>query len=95
MSITIYILFGLLFIFWLTSLYIIKNLLFKISVYEQWILKFKSDVQLTLEKMDNIDKSGLLSTSMNEQGIFQHDDDVGFIFKELKNVLEELNKISE
>jgi len=74
------------------SIILIVNLLKKIKVYEQWILEFKDDVEDTLEEMRNIDKRGVFATSMNEKGLFESDDEVGIIFKDIQDLIEKLNE---
>lgn len=71
---------------------IIKIQIEKNRVYEQWILDFKKSVETTLEEMKNIDKTGVFSTRINTEGIFEHDDQVGVIFKELEDLIEKLNQ---
>ena len=70
---------------------IIKRLLSKIETYEEWILEFKTDLVATLTKMRAIDKQGTFATSMNTEGTFESDDQVGQIFKELLDLIEKLN----
>mgnify|MGYP001172524219 CR=1 FL=1 len=70
---------------------IIKKLLFKNQTYENWILEFKTELITTLEKMREIDKQGTFATSMNTEGTFESDDQVGQIFKELLELIEKLN----
>lgn len=70
---------------------IIKRLLSKINIYEQWILEFREDLTSTFEKMRNIDKQGVFATSVNNDGLFESDDQVGQIFKELLDLIEKLN----
>jgi hypothetical protein len=74
------------------ALIVIRNLLKKIAVYEQWILEFKQEVNDTLSAMREIDKQGVFSTSVNEKGVFESDDLVGQLFKELITVMEKLNE---
>jgi len=70
---------------------LIRNLLKKISIYEQWILEFKQDVIDTLSIMRAIDKQGVFATSVNEKGVFESDDQVGQLFKEITDLIEKLN----
>jgi hypothetical protein len=74
---------------------IIKRLLSKIETYEDWILEFKNDLVTTLTKMRSIDKQGTFATSMNTEGTFESDDQVGQIFKELLDLTEKLNDRTE
>ena len=71
---------------------IIRNLLEKTRTYEEWILDFKQDVIDTLALMRAIDKQGTFATSVNDQGTFESDDQVGQVFKELLDLSEKLNK---
>jgi hypothetical protein len=73
------------------ALLLIRVFLKRISIYETWILEFKQSVIDTLVLMREIDKQGIFSTSVNEKGIFESDDQVGQIFKELTKLIEELH----
>lgn len=74
---------------------IIKRLLSKVEIYEDWILEFKNDLVTTLTKMRSIDKQGTFATSMNTEGTFESDDQVGQIFKELLDLIEKLKNRTE
>lgn len=74
---------------------LVRNLLKKIAIYESWILEFKQDVNDTLSLMRAIDKQGVFATSVNEKGVFESDDQVGQIFKELTDLIEKLNERSQ
>jgi hypothetical protein len=63
----------------------------KARAYEEWIIGFQSDVTHALVKMREIDKRGTFATSMNEDGLFESDDEVGTIFKEMEDIIEDLN----
>jgi hypothetical protein len=71
---------------------LVKKLLLKIAIYEEWVLDFKTDVIDALEEMREIDKQGVFATSLNDKGVFESDDQVGGIFKELLAVVEKLNQ---
>ena len=73
---------------------LIKNLLKKIDVYEEWVLNFKTDLIDTLQQMRELDKQGTFATSLPdpEKGIFESDDQVGIIFKDLTSLVEKLNQ---
>lgn len=92
--ITILLIIGLVISFGLnvTTFIIIRNLLKKTGVYEQWILEFKQDVVDTLSIMQSIDKQGTFATSVNDKGNFESDDHVGQVFKELLDLIEKLNQ---
>lgn len=75
------------------TLYILANrLLNKLSTYEKWILDFKEDLTETLTLMREIDKQGVFATSMVSEGVFESDDQVGQIFKDLVDLVEKLNE---
>lgn len=76
----------------ITQFILIKILLNKQKTYEQWILTTRNSVQETLEFMRDIDKQGVFSSREVEQGIFESDDLVGQIFKQLTEIVEDLNK---
>ena len=71
---------------------VIRLLLKKINIYEDWILDFKTDVTDTLTKMQAIDKSVVFSNKLSERGAFESDDQVGGVFKDLLELVEKLNK---
>jgi hypothetical protein len=64
----------------------------KVQTYEEWILEFKQDVETTLSNIQSIDKRGTFATSLNDKGLFESDDEVGAIFKEMKDLIEKLNQ---
>lgn len=74
-----------------STIIIIKRLLFKNDTYEKWVLEFKTDLTSTLKNMRSIDKQGTFATSVNNEGTFESDDQVGQIFKELLDLIEKLN----
>lgn len=74
---------------------LVRNLLSKQDTYEQWILEFKEDVINTLEAMRAMDKQGVFATSLNDKGVFESDDQVGHIFKEMISIIEKLNQRSQ
>lgn len=73
---------------------IIQRLLRRIDTYEKWILELKMDLVNTLETMRAIDKQGTFATALKdpEKGVFESDDQVGQIFKELLDLVEKLNE---
>ena len=70
---------------------LIRILLKKIHIYEQWILEFKQNVTYTITSMREVDKQGTFATSLNDKGTFESDDQVGQIFKELLDLIEQLD----
>ena len=76
----------------IASYILIKRLLNKIVVYENWILTTRNKVEAALEVMREIDKQGVFASSVSPKGIFESDDLVGQIFKQLLEILDDLNK---
>ena len=76
----------------LITFIIIKRLLSRCETYEEWILDFKTDVMDTLAQMRDIDKSAVFSSKLNDKGVFESDDIVGGVFKELVDLVEKLNQ---
>ena len=64
----------------------------KVQTYEKWVLEFKENVETILESMRALDKRGTFATSLNDKGLFESDDEVGVIFKEMEDLIEELNQ---
>ena len=83
--------------------FLIRSSFKKIKKYESlviesdtWIATTKDRVMESLDLMRTIDKQGVFSSSISEKGIFESDDLVGQIFKQLMGILEDLNtKINE
>jgi len=78
----------------ISTFILIKILLNKIAIYEEWILDFKTDVIQTLAQMRAIDTRGTFITTIagGEKGGFESDDEVGVVFKEMMELIEKLNK---
>lgn len=74
------------------TIILIKTLVAKNNIYEKWILGFKEDITETINSMREIDKQGTFATSLNDKGIFESDDQVGQIFKEIMGIIEDLNE---
>jgi hypothetical protein len=65
----------------------------KIRTYEQWIVEYENWVFSVREQ---IRFTYIKMKSLDEKNIFFKDDDVGFVFSELLNLLKRLNdKISK
>lgn len=71
---------------------IIYNSIKKIDFYEKWILDFKTRISASLNLMRDIDKQGTFATSINDKGNFESDDQVGQVFKEMIEIMNELEK---
>ena len=54
-----------------------KKLFNQIDILEDWIINFKKSVENTYNKLKAIDN----------RGIFEKDDDVGFLFSDLKQTM--------
>ena len=78
----------------ISTFILIRRLLKKIAVYEEWILDFKTDVIQTLEQMRSIDTRGVFVTTIanGEKGGMESDDEVGVVFKEMLELIEKLNQ---
>jgi len=77
---------------------LIKIQLKKINVYEKeitdaddLIIVIRENIMKSLTTMREIDKQGVFSSRELETGLFESDDMVGQIFKELTQVVEDLN----
>jgi hypothetical protein len=60
----------------------LKKLFSQVDILEDWIINFKKSVENTFNKLKDVDN----------RGIFEKDDDVGFLFSDLKQIIESLNK---
>jgi hypothetical protein len=65
----------------------------KIRTYEQWIIDFKQNVSNTLEQMRKLDEDATFKSSFEStgMGVFESDDQVGHVFKELLELVKELD----
>jgi hypothetical protein len=73
---------------------LIQILLKKTNIYEQWVNEFKQNIADTLEKMKKLDADATFKSSFesNGKGVFESDDQVGEVFKELLDLIEKLNE---
>ena len=55
---------------------------YRIEVYEQWILNFQKNVKDTFRKLRYVD----------EQEIFEKDDEVGFVFSDIVSLIDDLKE---
>jgi hypothetical protein len=76
------------FIALVAAAFVIKNLLKKVEMYEddiqlkdEFLTKFKTMVGTSSEKMYELD----------QKGVFESDDEIGFIFQDIKNISMGLN----
>ena len=63
--------------------YVIWNLIRKTELLEVWVERFTQDIQIVQNELKKIDSTGH----------FEADDEVGTIFKLIKNTVEELKKL--
>jgi len=56
----------------------LKKLFSQVDILEDWIINFKKSVENTFNKLKDVDN----------RGIFEKDDDVGFLFSDLKQIIE-------
>jgi hypothetical protein len=65
-----------------TSCYIIWNLTVKIEMLEDWVEQF-------IQTIDRVNRD---LKQADYRGSFESDDEVGFIFKEIKNTIKQLDR---
>lgn len=70
---------------------IIKIQINKVHTYEQWVLNFQQVVTQTLARMREMDKGNIFATHVGPEGAFESDDQIGVVFKEMEDLIEELN----
>jgi hypothetical protein len=61
--------------------FVIRNLLIQNATYENWVVTISGKVDSTYEKM----------VEMDDRQMFQSDDEVGVIFTDIRQVLEDLH----
>ena len=72
-----------------TLLVAVRNLLIKVEKYEDITV----DQTSYLQKVSNlINDSQKHLKNLDEKGVFQADDEVGYFFEQMKNVQKELNR---
>lgn len=57
----------------------------RLDIYEQWVVSFKDMLKDTYTRLKEID----------DRHLFEKDDDVGFVFQSILDIIEEINKRSE
>lgn len=81
----LYITVGLLFLSVVINIFLIislKRAFFQIDELESWLIEFKKLVNITYNKLKNVD----------ERGMFEKDDDVGLVFKDILNIIKLTNQ---
>ena len=72
-----------------TLLVAVRNLLIKVEKYEDITV----DLTSYLQKVSNlINDSQKHLKNLDEKGVFEADDEVGYFFEQMKNVQKELNR---
>lgn len=66
----------------------LKNQLKRVNLYETWINEYEQWVNDVRKIVGNV---YLQMKSVDDRGLFFKDDDVGFVFTELLNLLKQLN----
>lgn len=79
----------------ISTFILVRILLKKIGIYENYIKEFKSNLVNTVNEMRKIDTRGTFATRVDDKGKFESDDEVGVVFKDLMELIEKLNKILE
>ena len=89
MNVTLYIIIGILVAISGTLVYIIRNLMVKVEKYEDVTV----DQTQYLQNISNLigDSKKHLS-KLDERGVFQSDDEVGYFFNQMKLVQKELDR---
>lgn len=78
----LYVVLGLLIVWCILSIYLIRNLLKKLETFEDF-------VETMNENINGIDKSLKV---IDDRMSFKSDDEIGFYFDEIKNLQEQLNQ---
>ena len=69
----------------ITETYVVWNLMRKQEMLESWVENFITTIEKIDQDLNNIDY----------RGSFETDDEVGAIFKEIKNTLKQLDQFKE
>tara|TARA_A100001201_G_scaffold125223_1_gene109496 strand:+ start:31 stop:339 length:309 start_codon:yes stop_codon:yes gene_type:complete len=72
-------------------LYILRNLLFKVEKYEDRVESLQNSLS---NIQDAIEDSKKHLTQLDERGVFQSDDEVGYFFEQMKAVQNELDRFT-
>ena len=89
MNVTLYIIIGILVAISGTLVYIIRNLMVKVEKYEDVTV----DQTQYLQNISNlIGDSKKHLNKLDERGVFQSDDEVGYFFEQMQNVQNELDR---
>lgn len=80
---------GILVVLLIVCVYIIRNLLVKLERIEDLVLDYEKYFNQITETLTDGQKH---LKNLDERGVFQSDDEVGYFFRELKQVQEQLNQ---
>tara|TARA_R100001591_G_C4268092_1_gene161689 strand:+ start:118 stop:426 length:309 start_codon:yes stop_codon:yes gene_type:complete len=72
-------------------IYILRNLLVKVEKYEDQVIKLQ-DTLSTIQNTLADSKKHL--NQLDERGVFESDDEVGYFFEQLKIVQDELDRLT-
>ena len=72
-------------------IYILRNLLIKVEKYEDEVVKLQ-DALSTIQNTLADSKKHL--NQLDERGVFESDDEVGYFFEQLKTVQDELDRLT-
>lgn len=72
-------------------LYILRNLLFKVEKYEDRVESLQNSLS---NIQDAIEDSKKHLNQLDERGVFQSDDEVGYFFEQMKAVQNELDRFT-
>ena len=86
---TYYVIIGILVVFSGTLSYIIFNLLRKVEKYEDVV---QDQVQYLQNISNAVGEGQKHLKNLDERGVFQSDDEVGYFFEQMKYVQDELNR---
>lgn len=71
--------------------YACYNMIKKIEVYEEWLSHFRAEIGEVHTRLTDVDKTGLFASTVDEKGLFEKDDDVGFVFSEILRIIKEFD----
>jgi len=86
---TLQIIIGILVAFIVFLLYLLRNLLLKNEKYEDVV---QDQVQYLQTISNAIGEGQKHLTKLDERGVFQSDDEVGYFFEQMKTIQDELNR---
>ena len=78
--------------FSISAFILIRILLNRIKTYETWVVETRTEFLNTVTLMRAIDDRGSFATGIDDRGKFECNDEVGQVFKNLLNLIEDLNK---